>query len=302
MPAGTDLVTWSPRVGASGDDRYNLPAEARFEAGSSSFSTTPTLAEVNASSGMNQVIAECRRRRSFTPSFKQAGDPVKAAHFTDLQAHIDAIRSIEEMSAWSWSAVPAAGGRIQAAHLSELRKALAVDNVYVRPYFDYGTTYYPGLYKTKASYPPDGSASIWDFSSDRAGQYLSGGFYYDHRGFVQFVLPAGAPTPGSVKIGMNIETIYGTGWKLRIYHVAEALFSLDSADWSRLDTLIYEDTPSTGLIEVATSMSGVSPGDTGTLVMGGDTEITDAGAANQWCSRAVSSDRGILRYLRFYTA
>jgi hypothetical protein len=38
MPAGTDIITWSPRVGATGDDRYD-PGETTLFAG---ITTRPT--------------------------------------------------------------------------------------------------------------------------------------------------------------------------------------------------------------------------------------------------------------------
>jgi hypothetical protein len=72
---GFDLVTWSPRIGATGDDAYDIPGATRMdgtvdtsvehtrvEAGSSSFSDTPTIAEINASSHWNQLIAALNRR------------------------------------------------------------------------------------------------------------------------------------------------------------------------------------------------------------------------------------------------
>lgn len=66
MPAGTDLVTWNPRVGATGTDRYRWPAELPLYAGTpASFYANPdrpTLAEVNASEGWNQMVAEINRR------------------------------------------------------------------------------------------------------------------------------------------------------------------------------------------------------------------------------------------------
>ena len=63
MPAGTDLITWSPRKGTSGDDRYD-PDSTAVRAGSSSYSTLPAISEINAATGMNQIIAEINRRNS----------------------------------------------------------------------------------------------------------------------------------------------------------------------------------------------------------------------------------------------
>jgi hypothetical protein len=66
MPAGTDLVIWNPRVGATGNDRYRWPSNIPLYAGTpESFyadPARPTLAEVNASEGWNQMVAEMNRR------------------------------------------------------------------------------------------------------------------------------------------------------------------------------------------------------------------------------------------------
>ena len=66
MPAGTDLITWNPRVGSTGDDRYAWPESIPFYIGTpkASFANPdkPTITEVNAAEGWNQVIAETARR------------------------------------------------------------------------------------------------------------------------------------------------------------------------------------------------------------------------------------------------
>ena len=63
MPLGTDIISWSPRVGDTGDDRYD-PGETPLFTGSSTAvrPKLPTIAEVNASQGINQVLLEMWRR------------------------------------------------------------------------------------------------------------------------------------------------------------------------------------------------------------------------------------------------
>ncbi len=61
--AGYDLIsTWSPRVGASGDDLYNMPDETEYEFGAVSYSVPPTIAEIDAGDHINQIIAAYNRR------------------------------------------------------------------------------------------------------------------------------------------------------------------------------------------------------------------------------------------------
>jgi hypothetical protein len=85
-----NLVNWNPRVSDTGDDFYNLPGAvkldttqdtgnpSRIDAGDySGFDVCPTIAQLNASSGVNQVIGAYNRRAyNFASSF---GLPILAA-------------------------------------------------------------------------------------------------------------------------------------------------------------------------------------------------------------------------------
>lgn len=138
-----DLITWSPRVGATGDDRYNVPDDTPVRAGSSSFSSPPTIAEVNAATDINQVAAEINRRR-FTDqqllwsipaiSYVAAGDRISPTYLaTTLRNAIDRIRLNDDQSAYSWTAGLAANSPIRKAHIFDLRKALATPSLIVYP-------------------------------------------------------------------------------------------------------------------------------------------------------------------------
>jgi hypothetical protein len=70
MPAGTELIIWNPRAGATGDDRYRWPEELPVYGGTAKSAfvdpALPTLAEVQAANGWNQLVAEIRRRYIYT--------------------------------------------------------------------------------------------------------------------------------------------------------------------------------------------------------------------------------------------
>lgn len=57
MPKGVDIFNWSPRKGATGDDRYKFPVDKTCNAGPSNYSTPPTFTEIQTGSGINQIIA-----------------------------------------------------------------------------------------------------------------------------------------------------------------------------------------------------------------------------------------------------
>jgi hypothetical protein len=70
MPAGTDLVTWNPRKGDTGDDRYSLPDEETvFTPGGRDqvVSDPPSLDDVNNAYGWWQILLELARR---IPNYK----------------------------------------------------------------------------------------------------------------------------------------------------------------------------------------------------------------------------------------
>ena len=99
-----DLVTWSPAVGGSGTDRYDLPAGSYVPAGSSSFSSTPTISEINASSGINQIIGLINRRgRLFVSgysdlSYATSGERITKSFYDSIKTKIGSLRSAEYFS------------------------------------------------------------------------------------------------------------------------------------------------------------------------------------------------------------
>ena len=70
MPEGEELVVWNPRIGETGDDRYKWPPDLPLHAGTPSTGfedpLNPTIEEVNAAEGLNQIVAEIRRRTPIT--------------------------------------------------------------------------------------------------------------------------------------------------------------------------------------------------------------------------------------------
>lgn len=150
---GYDLVTWAPRVGASGDDAYNIPGgtklnasvdsgnPTRIEAGGSTFtSPVPTIAEINASSQWNQVIGLYNRRQSQmntilngtpTPiSYISPDTRITAATIAALYTAIGSLRTSEGFGAYTFPTAEIAANKIvYGYHLAHARKALAISGV-----------------------------------------------------------------------------------------------------------------------------------------------------------------------------
>lgn len=151
---GYDLLTWVPRKGASGDDQYDVADNTLIQAGDASgFSATPTLGELGASWGLNQVIGLLNRRILQFNSLVFAGQTTLAAEsyvttgsvgsatkWVAVKNKIDALRTQEGLAAYAWPAMwtplPSAtyevmsGKLIRGAHLLHLRKALRIAGVW----------------------------------------------------------------------------------------------------------------------------------------------------------------------------
>jgi hypothetical protein len=151
---GFDLVTWSPRVGSTGDDKYNLPGATKIDGAldtgnptridvgdASGFSTIPTIAEINASSGLNQIVGLVNRRRRnanallgtafaalpyFTPGVKITYTDIAA-----LQSGVISARTMDSLEAYTgtWPTY-SAGTPISGNLIAHLRKSLRISGKY----------------------------------------------------------------------------------------------------------------------------------------------------------------------------
>ena len=310
MPAGTDLVAWSPRLGASGDDRYDPGADILIAAGSDSYDANPSLDQINAASGMNQTIAEARRRIQTyidtsgipafpappsLPAFVAAASKIKSSDFTGMQTSIDGIRSRDGAAAFSWTALPA-GTKILRQNLLELRKALAVDHIRIwNNITDSGTVsppnFLPRMVYQKAIYPPDttGTSSVSSPGCFGQKENPSSVEYISARAALFFKLPSNLPAIASAKIEFQkqgpMSDIFGSGesfvaFTARLYKSNSYLGPADIGDWTGIDVL-----ESTVLISDTTvetlqlSAAGVSSGNH-TYLLAGANEVDDVAPAD----------------------
>jgi len=147
-----DLVTWSDRVGASGDNKYNMLGATKLDgsvdtgnptriyAGTSTFSSPPTIAEINAAGGINQVIALFNRRVSQLNTLRngsivsafsyQASDTrVTTAALSALFTAINNLRVGEGFATYASFPSLSANTVMKGSALAHARKALAISGV-----------------------------------------------------------------------------------------------------------------------------------------------------------------------------
>ena len=146
---GFDQITWSPRRGATGDDQYDVPDDCGIGAGDASgFDATPTLAQIAASSGLNQIVGLANRRILQFKALFGGTSQVAIPYFVTGQRYfvtngadpswtllinlINLIRSIEGFSVYGLVA-PTAGHRILRTDILNLRKALRIGGILTRP-------------------------------------------------------------------------------------------------------------------------------------------------------------------------
>lgn len=143
-----DVITWEPRAGDTGDDRYHWPADDRrldwgdcsaypAQKYSPTIADVPTESMVKAGTAFGQVAAEINRRHTW------AGNPyfsypvryspnqrltVTSRYLSDYRNYVDAIRTREFRTAYTWEAENAAANKplTEAFHF-EMRKALAYE-------------------------------------------------------------------------------------------------------------------------------------------------------------------------------
>ncbi len=216
---GYDLVTWSPRVGAAGDDVYNVPGAikldgtmdtgnaSRIERGSNAFSTTPTIAEINASSGLNQVIGLINRRiRRYNTLFGLS-----------IFNRINTVRLTEGFASYVFPTAEVATGKaIRGTHLAHMRKALRISGVltsgnivvatgsrysnYVRfdnPYLTTESESYPGSGEADGSAAGSCGKSHFGLSVTRTSR---------QRYLFQYAIPDWATAADSANFHLDVNT------------------------------------------------------------------------------------------------
>lgn len=278
MPAGTDLITWSPRVGATGDDRYNVPADSVIEAGSSSYSDPPTLEEVNAGSGVNQIIAEHNRRCAFydassvlclgsgasgaTIGYVSSNTVITAAAFSTWRTNINTVMAVENKAAFSWtSPSPAAQVKIRkdSGAVFDMRKALATDSFLIclsKSDHVSESTMTSGLIRQDNFYPPTTtlaytqtfipSGSYMSLLAGQSAAKLAGANwrYTKARTYLFFRIPSSVPSIGDAQLLYRHDGyIFGAlaDFTVRLYKSNSHLVPLLTSHWGNLDALQDSD-------------------------------------------------------------
>jgi hypothetical protein len=182
-----------------------------IKAGSSSFSTPPTMTQVNASSDINQVIALCNRRTSQIDnslsqfSYAAPSASVTAALVTALQTRINALRGEVGVSSFSFTAV-SSGKPIKAQDWIDLRSALVFTPSPI--------TIYPSAYRqannTANTYPTNNGA--WGNTLYASGAIVgkqntntSGPGCSRHRLGIAFSVPSGANAYAAYTLNIVLE-------------------------------------------------------------------------------------------------
>lgn len=312
-----DLITWNPRIGATGDDRYTIPPGTRIEVAGASFSDPPTLAEVNAALGLNQVVAEINRRRrpddwvvnDVDPLDYCPGGRIAAAFMATLRAAIDDIRENECRAAYSWGALPAVGGRILGAHLADMREALATDWLFVGLNLadhEAGETLKTRLRRQDNSYPPTTTSVLAVSDQAEIGQRYVAPTYSKFRDYLFFRPPGGVSLDAavlSVFIGPWAET---AEFDVEAWRATNHLAPLGIDDWGNLDALEddfhYEYWPFRfgKRVELTLDPDGISgSGNTFILVSEPD-RLDDAPSGVEYCYLGFDRVQGSYPFLKLF--
>ena len=238
MPAGEDLITWNPRVGDAGNDRYDVPPCTPITAGPNAYSNPPTIAEINAGSGLNQVIAEVLRRIALTygyiapPDYVEAGDRITPSVWNTCKNAISTLEGYEQRSGSGWSGTqfPLSSGDVpKRVDLLALRKALATDHIFV-PWILNDEQEYYGVWDD------GGTKRVMAFHPASVGLSTYGGGRY-FRPYFCFNIPLGLPSLGPSKFRATLEHRYTFTRTHELYRSDAYLAPVRSAHWGHLDHL-----------------------------------------------------------------
>lgn len=213
---GYDLNWWFPRVGDSGDDKYNVPGatklddsvdtgeQTRFAVGDSGcYSSTPTPEELGSGSDVNQVIAAIRMRMgtynaafgtSMTlPNYWNEDTKYSNTDWTTLANAINTLRAAEGFAAYTFPTVLSTN-YVLGKHLAHLRKALRISGTMTLTsthLYDNGTTYRWGLFyarKDNLDDTPNAEAFqvLRGYTLDGAYRDNQSGFHWRYRTLISW--------------------------------------------------------------------------------------------------------------------
>jgi len=314
-----DLVTWSPRISGAGDDRYNIPGATkldgsvdtglptRIDAGDGSgFSAIPTIAQINASSGVNQVIAAINRRilnhngsyGSTLPSiaYIATGARILASKFAEMMQRITQIKQIEGFVNVTALTPPTSGQRILGSHLAVMRQALAISGE-LRPQIADGSGTGYGIASQARQYTrvdnPYGtlvSDAIGGASFQAEWDY-SGGIYTRSRQLQNYAIPEwlSAANSATLKITAAVTTNpTATSHAFQVYNASPApdINSLSSSDFDLTSSLLYSlaipgFSPAGNTTDVGISVASIiaAAGVGYSLLTGFDFDFANAGSS-----------------------
>ena len=120
------MPTWNPRVGDSGEDQYHWGTDHLIEAGTSAYSNPPTLPQVNAGSGLNQIVAETKRQGGGGGlTYTNTSALMGVSWLNAAKDAIDALRVAKGRGPYAWTVWPiSTAALVSDQHLYELRRAL----------------------------------------------------------------------------------------------------------------------------------------------------------------------------------
>jgi hypothetical protein len=213
-------------VGGSGDDLYNVPGAIKLDASqdtgnqtridvgdASGFDATPTIAQLNASSGLNQVIGALNRRilnynatfgtTATTLSYLSADAKITASNFTAINNKINTLRTTEGFATYTFSS-PSTNTSIKGIHLANMRKALAISGTLTPVY-----NAWAGYIRHDSPYGTLSSESLYTGGSEiPVGQSVASSIYYRYRYMIAFKIPEWLSDAGMISTAVYTRRMY----------------------------------------------------------------------------------------------
>ncbi|MCK6470889.1 MAG: hypothetical protein L6R28_04005 [Planctomycetes bacterium] len=197
------MANWTPRQGGAGEALIHWGVQNLINGGTSVYSNPPTQAQVDAGSGINQIVAELKRQGGGgSVGYTNTTTRMGVTYLNSIKTAIDALRTAQGWPAYSWTVWPiSATALLSDQHLYEMRKAVTGPLIVSASASFFIQSRSFSTITQEPPYPPTGTRQV----GTPVNPLLVNGFYWefiffgqdrqrtssDARAYLNFAIPAG---------------------------------------------------------------------------------------------------------------
>jgi len=254
------MANWTPRQGVAGEALIHWGVQNLINAGTSVYSNPPTQVQVDAGSGINQIVAELKRQGGGgSVAYTNTTTRMGVTYLNSIKTAIDALRTAQGWPAYVWTVWPiSAGVLLSDQHLYELRKGVTSPLIVnaSASFFIQSRSF--STITQEPPYPPTGTRQV----GTPVNPLLVNGFYWEFiffgqdkqrasniaRAYLNFTIPAGV-TNATARLRLYMRRDFTnancdfTDYDMQVYRLDTAIavpstqVQIDAA-WNAAKTII----------------------------------------------------------------